>query len=265
MSRKVIPMLAAVSLALSMGTAVYAGEASTEAAEAPAVVSCAGYDDESGTAWTMVFDQTYNKVVVHQFWVDPESDTKLASEIWSGTPSAVEQTGDGTEEITFTDDADGEEYVLENVDVDPLHSKLTLGDYSADVVRVDPKVANIAVGLSFYAGTDAAGNSVAVGWPSDGSIVYYCGYMAEDPSVPSESQFSNVTYDQDGNNLIFHLTGNDGSEMDLKVEPIDEGGLHANITLGDDKPFVGSFVDLSAFPAYAEAAGITFAAETEAN
>ena len=265
MVRKVVSMLAAASLALSMGTVAFADETSTEGAEAPAIISCAGYDDESEMAWTMVFDQEYNKIVVHQFWVDPESDTKMGSVVYSGTPTDSEQTDDSTESITFTDDADGNEYVLDITDVDPLHSKLTLGDYSADVTKIDPKVANIAIGLSFYAGTDSAGNSVAVGWPSDGSTVYYCGYMAEDPSAPQESQFSNVTYDQDGNNITFHLTGNDGSNMDLKVEPIDEAGIHANITIGDDKPFVGSVVDLSAFPAYAEAAGITFGAETEAD
>ena len=264
MIRKTVSIFAAAVRALSLSTAASAGESSTEGADVPAIVSCAGYDEESGMAWTMVYDPQYGKIAVHQLWSDPDSDTKLGSVVYMGTPSAAEQTDDSTETITFTDDLDGNEYALDITDVDPLHSKLILGDYSADVTKIDPKVAAIAIGLNFYAGTDAAGNSVAVGWPSDGSIVYYCGYMAEDPSAPSESQFSDVTFDQDGNNITFHLTGSDGSAMDLSVEPIDEGGVHANITLGDDSPFVGSCVDLSAFPAYAEAAGITFQAETEA-
>lgn len=97
---------------------------------------------------------------------------------------------------------------------------------------------------------------------SMGMIAYAGEASSEGAETPAI--VSCAGYDQDGNNLTFHLTGNDGTAMDLKVEPIDEAGVHANITLGDDEPFVGSFVDLSAFPAYAEAAGITFEAGTEA-
>lgn len=78
----------------------------------------------------MVFDPQYNKIVVHQFWADPESETKLGSVVYSGTPTSAEQTDDNTESITFTDDLDGNEYVLDITDVDPLHSNDSLEDIS---------------------------------------------------------------------------------------------------------------------------------------
>jgi len=254
MNKKVSTVLTVSALVFSMTGSAFAAEAATEAAaSASQITAGAGFDEESGLAWTMVLDPSVGKVFVHQYYADQGSGTGLGVTTYSGVPTSTDEVEEGVMDVHFTDDEDGQEYVLSVANVDDFTTDLTLGENSVSITQVDPKVADIGIGLTFFVGVDAAGNDVAVGYNQAGDTFYYCGYMKEDPSTPVESQFSDVTMDQDDQAVIFHLTGNDGSGMDAKIEPADETGLSAYITLGDDEPFAASWVDLMAFPAYAEA------------
>lgn len=251
-------LAAAAAGALCVAPAAFAEDAAN-----PPITSAAGYNDETGVDWTLVLDNVNGKVYLHQLSVDPEDGDMWNLTSYSGQVTDYADQDDGSTDFLFTDDENGNEYTINlapSKDSPDFGGVVSLLDSSCSVAVVDPKVADIATGLAFFVGIDSAGNDVAVGYNNDLSMFYYCGYMAEDPGTPIETQFSDVTAEQTEDSITFTLTGNDGSTQDVLFEYADPSWLAANITIGDDEPFKAAYVDLETFPDYAAAV----AAETEA-
>jgi len=242
MKNKMLAFLLTGAMALSMTSAVFAGEteASTEGTDSPYAVM-QGVDADN-TAWTILFNLT-----------DPSAPTATVAASAS-TDDVAAITGDlafDTDNGKFTiTDSEGTVSTFLYKDETACTSSFASenGKTSFTCSAVDPTISEVINDYIFYTGLDSEGDSRTIGFNSDMSYMLF-GFKFADGSDQAALAWQVKDVQKDGLNISATVVSDEGDEYPITIAFADDSAITCTISF-DGEEYQASLVNPGVFPEF---------------